>query len=108
MENNDLNLGTDANCVLQYLGNYPMQFISEMEICRRAESRHRFVEESRWAHVALDELLELSLVETDGRGRYRIKSKRKKVEGKSGKFMAPAMREILEKSGRKIDLSDYQ
>lgn len=107
MDINDLNLGADANGILQYLSNFPTQFISVMEIARRAEGRNRFKEESRWANAAISQLLELSLIETDGNGRYRIKSKRKSKEAGGNKFIAPAMREILEKSSRKIDLSDY-
>jgi hypothetical protein len=108
METRDLNLGADANGILQYLGNFPTQFISVMEIARRAEGRGRFKEEARWAHVAISQLLELSLIETDGNGRYRIKSRRKSKEAGGNKFIAPAMREILEKSTRKIDLSDFR
>jgi len=107
METDDLNLGADADCILQYLKNFPTQFISAMEISRRAEGRNRFREESRWAQSALGQLVELALIETDGKGRYRIKS-RKKKGGAGNKFIAPGMREILEKSGRKIDLSKYE
>lgn len=107
MDANDQNLGADAYAVLRYLDNFPEQFITVMEISRRADGRNRFKEESHWAHAAITQLLEQSLIETDGNGRYRSKSKPKKKEGGNNKFIAPAMREILEKSGRKIDLSDY-
>lgn len=109
MENHNLNLGADENSILQYLNNFPDQFISVMELSRRAGGRGRYTEESRWAHVAVVQLMDLGFVETDGRGRYRIKlQKSSKTAGAKQKFIAPGMREILEQSGRKIDLSSYE
>ncbi len=107
MDSIDLNIGTDANCILQYLNNFPTQFISEMEIARRAEGRNRFAEDARWTHGALSELMELNMVETDGHGRYRIKPSMAKASGHGRKFIDPKLRSILEKSGQKIDLSSY-
>lgn len=99
--------GSDENCILQYLKNFPEQFVTEMEISRRADGRDRFVENSHWAHYALSQLLDLKLVETDGDGRYRLTSRRAGTGWPARKFIAPQMREILEHSGHKIDLSRY-
>lgn len=108
-----LDLGVEENCVMQYLNNFPGEFISEREIARRADGKHRFVEDPYWAHNALSELVEMKLIETDGAGRYRRvaqETKETKVvrSGDSGaKFMDPKLRAILEQSGRKFDLSHF-
>lgn len=107
MDSDDLNFGADANCVLQYLNHFPGQFISEMEIARRAGDRHRFEADAHWTHVVLSELMELAVVETDGLGRYRIKSGLAKANGHGQKFIDPKLRGILEQSDKKFNLSSY-
>ena len=47
------------------------------------------------------------MVETDGDGRYRLASRQIGIGIVTKKFIAPHLREILEHSGRKIDLSRY-
>jgi len=42
-----------------------------------------------------------------GEGRYRLCYRRPGLSGPVKKFLAPHIREILEQSGRKIDLSGY-
>jgi hypothetical protein len=92
---------------LQYLVNFSGQFIGEPEISRRANGKDRFLEDSHWAHIALTQLLEVQLLETDGAGRYRVKSETTKSRDFASKFIDPKIRQILEQSGRKFDLSSY-
>jgi len=100
-------LGADENCVLQYLRNFPDAFITEMEITGHADGRKRFMENRHWAHRPLTQLLELGLVETDGFGRYQIHSAASRIACLKRKFLAPQLRDILEHSDHKFDLSSY-
>jgi len=106
-DDNEPGFDVDQNCIVQYLKNFPDQFITEMEITRRADGRDRFVENSHWAHYALSQLLESKQIQTDGSGRYCLASRRAGNGQPARKFIAPQLREILEHSGHKIDLSSY-
>jgi hypothetical protein len=107
MKTYDILLGTDENCVLQYLQNFPDHFLTEMEISRRAGGRHAFVDDAHWAHSPLNVLVELGILETDGEGKYRVKTGRMDSDHPIRKFMSPHFRSILEQSGRNFDLSAY-
>ena len=107
MESEDFNFSFEENCVLQYLNLFPDQFITEVEIARRADSRQHFLEDAHWAHNALVELLEAELVETSGDGKYRLKYKGPRAADPARKFMDPRLRDILERSGCQIDLSRF-
>ena len=100
-------LKNEHQIFLQYLKNFPDQFITEMEITRRANGRECFVANSHWAHFALSKLLDFKMVETDGDGKYRLTSNRAGIGGPARKFMAPHIKEILQRSGQKLDLSSY-
>ena len=100
-------LGADENSILQYLRNYPDAFITEMEITSHADGRTRFMEDKHWAHNPLTQLLELRLVDTDGSGRYQIHASAPKPTGLKIKFLAPQLRDILEHSDHKFDLSNF-
>lgn len=103
-------LSTDANCVLIYLKNYPNDFMTETEIARRADGRHRFMDDPYWAHFALIELTDFKYVETDGSGRFRLKTTvaaTASPKKPGAKFLSPQMREILQQSGKGFDLSVY-
>ena len=106
MELDDVFLGSDENCVLQYLNTWPDEFVSEKQIARRADSKDRFMTEPHWTYNALSQLLMMELIETDGTGKYRMKVHRNETGG-SKKFMAPHLRQILEKSGKNFDLSAF-
>jgi hypothetical protein len=106
MDLTDISLGPDENCVLQYLNNFPNDFISEREIARRADGRRRFAENAHWAHIALSELVENRFIETDGLGKYRMK-RTSLAAGEVRKFISPQFRTILENCGPKFDLSSY-
>jgi len=62
MDLEDVTLGPDENCVLQYFNKWPGEFVAEKQIVRHADSR---------------------------------------------KFIAPHLRENMERSGWNIDLSAY-
>lgn len=100
-------LGTDEIFVLQYLKNYPGNFIAEMEITRQANGRSRFLQDKHWAHIALMRLLDLQLVDTDGFGRYLVHSSEPLTAGARKKFLAPQVRDILEHSDHPLGLSSF-
>jgi hypothetical protein len=102
-----IDIGVDENCVMQYLNNFPGEFINEREIARRADGKERFLADPYWAHNALYELTDMKLLETDGEGRYRLVNHQPKAASPGAKFMDPKLRAILEQSGRKFDLSKY-
>jgi hypothetical protein len=98
----------DAQCIMDYLGNYPEHFISEAEINRRADGKARFQENDRWCRHPLSRLLEAGMVLTDGYGKFRLKpAARNNPGGKPPKFISPEMRTILENSSHHIDLTSY-
>lgn len=109
MEVYELNLNTDETSVFQYLQHHPEDFISEMEVARRADSRNRFMNDTHWAHVSLLQLVEKHLLETDGSGRYRVLIDRphERLQRQPHKFIDPRLRAILERSGHNFDLSCY-
>ena len=107
MSENHFNLGADEQCILQYLKNFAGQFVNETEICRRADGRQRFAKDARWAHQALNRLMECRLIETDGQDRYRVRSQNRTRPAAATKFLDPKLRVILEDSDRGFDLSDY-
>jgi hypothetical protein len=98
------NLGSDEECIYQYLKLWPDQFVSGIEISRRADSKTRFLENPSWAGSALGQLLGVGLIETDGDGRYRLRAHSTVMVGGKSKFIAPELMEILIKSGQKFDI----
>jgi len=100
-------LSADENSVLQYLSNYPDDFVTEMEITRHADGRSRFLQDKHWAHTVLFQLVELQLVDTDGSGKYKLHPASPKKSCLRPKFLAPAVRDILEHSDHKLDLSGF-
>ena len=103
----NVSLGADENSVLQYLENFPDDFMTEMEIARRADGRNHFMKDTHWAHLALSQLMDFGLLESDGIGKYRLKCRRGKSAGMNRKYLAPQVREILERSSRHFDLSGF-
>jgi len=98
------NLSTDEQCIYQYLELWPDQFVSGIEISRRADSKNRFFENPSWAAHVLGQLVALGTIETDGDGRYRLRGYSTVMVGGKSKFIAPHLMEILAKSGQKFDL----
>lgn len=104
MKDQTENLGVDEQCVFQFLSHWPGTFVSESEIARRADGKMRFRKEPRWAGHALTQLVVLSLAESDGQGRYRLKSRGRSTvkPGNQEKFVAPHLKNILDKNGLKF------
>lgn len=107
MDINHLDVSPDESRILEYLKSFPGEFVTAKEVARRADGKNRFQSDPQWAHFALLRLTESKLVETDGAGRFRLKVTRTVSNKSKAKFMDPKLREVLERSGRKFDLSGY-
>jgi hypothetical protein len=106
MKIEEQHLSADESSVLQFLKNWPGAFISAAEITRRADGKIRHRTEPRWTAPVLTQLVTVKLVETDGHGKYRLKTSDSGLTVKHGgrkRFIAPHLRDILEKHGRKFD-----
>ena len=90
----------DDQEIVNYLKQWPSQFVAGREISRRAAGKHRYREDPYWANQPLSRLLEKSSIETDGSGHYRLVQKEKK---KVKKWIAPHIKKILEESGKQFD-----
>ena len=101
MEIKDTILGPKENYILRYLKMWPDEFVSEMQIAWQAAGESLFLKEPNWARTVLSRLLQMRLVETDDTGRYRVTDHRTATGG-GRKFIAPHLREILEKNGRNM------
>jgi hypothetical protein len=100
------NLTPDESCVLEYLKHWPGQFVSKIEIARRAESKTRFVNNPNWADNALRNLVEIGMVESNSYGQYCLPDRVAAGTVKCGAktmFIAPHLAEILAKSGRRFN-----
>lgn len=106
MDSIDILLDEDEISVLQYLKTRPNDLIAKMEIARRSDGKSRFLENPHWAEKALHHLADMGLIE-DSAGKYRVKTAPTTVSHKLKKHMAPHLRDILEQSSRKLDLSGY-
>jgi hypothetical protein len=107
MNEQEDNLTADEICVLDYLKHWPGQFVSKIEIARRAESKTRFVNDPNWADRALRNLLETGVVVSNSYGQYCLPDPVAAGTVKCGAktmFVAPHLAEILEKSGRRFNL----
>jgi hypothetical protein len=96
------NLGADEKCVLQFLNHWPETYVSGTEIARQADGKSRFVEDPRWANLALAQLVEWNLVESETGGEYRVKGRADAKRIGRRRFIAPHLRAILKKSGRQF------
>ena len=87
--------GSDESQILNYLNLWPEAFIPEQEIARRANGKARFREDPDWACRSLAKLYQLGLVEVDERSRVRIRRDPVRNCGKTKRFVAPRVRELL-------------
>jgi len=93
----------DKACILEFLKRRPYDFISEVEISRKADGQSRFVSEPNWAHTALSRLLALDLVEADASRNYRFKTARfLKAKVFARKFISPQIEMVFRQNGQKI------
>jgi hypothetical protein len=101
------NLGEDENFILLYLNHWPEMFISGTEVARQAAGIDRYVDDPRWSGLAMSNLMEMDLVESDGHDKYRIKQRVPVAHGGQRRFIAPHLKEILEKHRRKFSRPDW-
>jgi hypothetical protein len=102
------NLTADESCVVEYLKQWPNEFISKIEIARRAETRTRFLFDPTWADRALLSLMASGMIESNGLGQYSLPGPSAATKVKCGDkmmFITPHLAEILEKSGNRFELS---
>jgi len=92
----------DETILFTYLNSWPGDFVSCQQICRQADGRRRFQQDSRWALVPLNRLVDKGLVETDGAGRYRVPVERK-VDKKPAPWISPHIKNLLERNGKLPD-----
>ena len=84
--------------IFQYLKTWGKEYVGVAEICRRAGPKRRYHQDPDWAVPYLGLMVERGILERDAAGRYRVKPKKKLKT--SGRWMSPAIAEILkEKAG---------
>ena len=59
--------------IFHYLKTWGSNFVNAKEICRRANKRF-FVRDNNWAREPLSRMEDQGIVESDNKGRYRLKS----------------------------------
>ena len=96
-----LEVDADERDICLYLKGFPEQFVSFGEISRRAGGKRRYRQEPEWATPILGKLVEKGIVESDSTGHYRLKYRAK--DEKTSRWVSPAIRKILEKSGKNFD-----
>jgi hypothetical protein len=96
---------SDESDICNFLGSCGDQFVSALEISRRAANRKRFREEPRWAIQAIHRLIDQKVIESDGAGRYRLGSRQaeEKPTPKPKRWISPHIQKILNESGTQFD-----
>jgi hypothetical protein len=101
-------MDSDEQEVLWYLKSWHGQYVSALEIARRASHKRRFQEEPQWAVPVLQRLVDKAMIESDANGHYRIPCEQ--AEKKKRCWVAPHLRSVLLNSGKDfgdiIDISD--
>ena len=104
-----MDLSADEKEIYDYLKSYSKQYISAIEVCRRAGGKRRFQEDPNWALRILPRMIEKGAVETDSLGHYRIRDEEEEEEEeakpkkKNKRWVAPHIERILKQSGKKFD-----
>ncbi len=96
-------MDADEKDICLYLRGWAGQFVSSVEISRRASGKRRFREDPNWVVPALGRLVEKGLVEADATGHYRLKPISRKDKRKQ-RWASPEMRKILQRSGKQFDI----
>jgi len=94
-------MDADEQEIINFLKQWPKQFTSGREICRRAGGKWRAREDPYWCTEPLLRLVEKKLVEVDGGGHFRLAQKEKKQ--KETRWISPQLKKILEESGQTFD-----
>jgi len=92
---------SDEREICAYLKSYPGQWVAGREIARRAAGKHRFREDQNWAAQPLSRLIELSFIESDSLGHYRLKAQQKTQRVK--RWISPELKKLLEKTGKDFE-----
>jgi len=94
-------MDADEREVFQFLKTFGEDWVNPKEICRRAGTKRRYYEDNDWAKPVLQRMKERQIVESDVRGRFRIKPLPRK--GRKGHWVAPDLQKILEEGGAQAD-----
>ena len=65
-------LSSDELEILEFLKSWNGEFISMLEICRRAGGRRKFKESPNWAIGLMGRLVDANLIQVNERGHYRF------------------------------------
>lgn len=100
-------MDADQSAICEFLKQWPDQYVSRKEICRRAGGKWRFREDESWAVPVLSRMRDERIVESDETGHYRLVSEKSK-DGKSKQrmWMSPAIRSMLKSSGHSFGTID--
>ncbi len=94
---------SDEMEIYRYLEGCGGQFVSALEISRRAASRKRFQEEPKWATSPLHRLTDSGVIETNGKSQYRLCPKQTEEKPKVKRWISPHIQKILRDSGKQFD-----
>ncbi len=100
-------MDADQSAICEFLKQWPDQYVSRKEICRRAGGKWRFREDENWALPVLSRMREERIVESDDTGHFRLVSEKSK-DGKNKQrlWMSPNIRSILKSSGQSFGTID--
>jgi len=94
-------MDSDEREIFHYLQTWGNDFVSAMEICRRASTKKRFHQNPDWAKPILQRMAERGILEGDALGRYRIKPAPKRGHG--GRWISPDIEKILKENGVQVE-----
>jgi hypothetical protein len=97
-------MDSDEAEIWNFLNSCPGEFVSPIEISRRASGRRRYKDEPKWALRPIQRLLDQKIIETDGNGHYRLPPTEQKSKAK--RWIAPHIRKILKESGKDFEEVD--
>jgi len=83
--------------IFHYLKTWGSSFVHAKEICRRA-NRRNFARDNNWAREPLARMKDQGIVESDKKGRYRLKPE----EEEEGHDAPPDAEKILNDDGEEI------
>ena len=100
-------MDADQTAISLFLKQWPDEFISRKEICRRAGGKWRFREDEHWAAPVLSRMLEQRVIEADETGHYRLAKQTSKTGRNTQRvWMSPAIRSMLKSSGHSFGTID--
>ena len=91
-------MDADERDICNYLKSWPGQFVFGRDVARHAGGKYKYRENHDWAAPVLQRLVEQGIIESDSTGHFRLKISSRKE--KSGKFLSPHIKKILEKSSK--------